>query len=183
MKNEEKKLNWEYIKLQKWLEILKEQKKGFERLIFNSDNGGHYCIGKSHTEIEHLAVTIWRDGKLNFTFSSVNNKDSAMYAIIKHENKLLLVDDKSEIHAYGFENDNSNFHETAMIIYSSDCETNIILASNKSTKLERLTTFYDINSETTEQFITNFVKNKTEGEVKDSDEISTKSGFDAESFE
>lgn len=93
------------------------------------------------------------------------------------------MDNNSEIHSYGFEKDESNFHETAMIIYSFDCDTNIILASNKSTKLERLTTFGNINSETTDQFILNLIKNKTEGEVKDSDEISTKSGFDAESFE
>lgn len=170
-------------KILSWSEEAQEGKKSFERLIFNSNNGGHYCVGKSHTEIEQIAVIIWRDGKLKFTFSSVNNKDSAMFAIIKHENKLLLVDDKSEIHSYGFENEKSDFYETAIIIYSYDCETNIILASNKSAKLERLTTFYDINSETTEQFISNLVTNQTESEVNQSNEISTGSEFDAESFE
>ncbi len=166
-----------------WSESAREGKKGFERLICKNDSECHHCTAKSHIELEHLAVTIWRDGKLNYTFSSVNSKDCAMYAIIKNENKLLLMDNNSEIHSYGFEKDESDFHETAMIMYSFDCETNIILASNKSTKLERLTTFSDINSETTEQFILNLVKNKTEGEVKQSDEISRESGFDAESFE
>lgn len=175
MTKEEKMLNWS--------EEAQEGKKNFERIVCDKDNICHYCTAKSHVDVEHLAVTIWRDGKLEFTFSSVNNKDSTVYAIIKHENKLLLVDDKSEIHSYGFENEKSDFHETAMIIYSFDCETNIILASNKSAKLERLTTFCDLNSETTEQFISNLVKNKTEGEVKQPDEISTESEFDAESFE
>lgn len=170
-------------KMLKMTEEARNDKKGYERLLCNKDGRCLYCIAKSHVELEQIAVTIWRDGKLNYTFSSVNNMGKGIYTIIKNENKLLLIDDNGEIHSYGFEKDKSNFHETAMIIYSFDCETNIILASNKSTKLERLTTFGDINSETTDQFILNLIKNKTEGEVKDSDEISTESEFDAESFE
>ena len=166
-----------------WSELAVEGKKGFELLLCKNDSECHYRTAKLHIELEQIAIVIWRDGKLEFTFSSVNNKDSAIYAIIKNENKLLLMDNNSEIHSYGFEKDESNFHETAMIIYSFDCETNIILASNKSTKLERLTTFGDINSETTEQFILNLVKNKTESEVSKSNEISTGSEFGAESFE
>lgn len=177
MTNEEKKLNWKYEKMQNWSKAAQEGKKGYERLMCTKDNPCHYCISKNHTELEQIAIVIWRDGKQYYAYSSIGNKGTPMYSIIKNENKLLLMVDNGEIHSYGFENDNSDFHETAMIIYSNDCETNIILASNKSTKLERLTTFYDINSETTEQFILNLVKNKTEGEVSKSNEII------AESFE
>lgn len=164
-------------KVEKMLEGLQNGKKNI--IAFQSDKNADYYYRhpKFCTKLDQLALFIIRDGKLAYKFSSLDNKDERILAIIKNGNKLALVNGDNQIHSYGFENDNEEFNETAMLIYMYNCEINIIIASNKSEQLNRFFTTYDTNFEPTEHFITNVISGFNKNERGKSDEINTEFEF------
>lgn len=166
-------------KFENMLEGLRSGKKNTIGIMRDKNADYYFRNHKHFTKLDQFALFIIRDGKLTYKFSSLDNKEERILAIIKNGNKLALINGDNKIHSYGFENDDEKFNETAMLIYMYNCEINIIIASNKSEQLNRFFTTYDTNFEPTEHFITNIISGFNNNERGKSNEINTEFEFNA----
>ena len=156
----------------KMLDELCNYKKNIVGMMKEANAADYYYRTHKHLiKMDQIALLIIRDGKPIYKFSSLDNKDESLLVLIKNDNKLVLVHGNEQIHSYGFETDDEEFNETAMLIYIYNCEVNIIIASNHSEQFTHLVTTYGTNFEATEHFISNIISDLNSNEGGDHDEI------------
>lgn len=143
-------------KFEKWINELYDGKKSIEAIISDKENNYYYIQGKRKLDIDKIAVIIWRNQELFYTFSLNNSDENRIILLIKN-NRLLLSKGNNSVHSYGFENkENSEFDETVIIAYTFENDANIIVASNKSSQINQFVTIQNDN-ESTENFISNII--------------------------
>lgn len=149
-------------KFSKLFEEAKAKKRGVE--VIYSDENGIYFHAQTNTRayLHQVDILIWKNNKLTYSFSSVKDKETKPFIIIKNSKKIAITDKNKNF--FVFDNkvhSDDDFTEIALVILTFDDEINILIASNKVEEIDRFVTVTDISGEALESLISTISSNNS----------------------
>ncbi len=139
-------------KIENWVYEAKNGKKGYTCFIPDKNNKMHMLKHKESHELKSYSIYLLQGNKLTYSYVA-GQSDDKPYIIIKNSNKMLLMNAGKNVRTFGDiggDMETENF-EAVVVMYTTDYDANIIIATNRSEVINYLDSVNYENFEAFEQ--------------------------------